>query len=658
MNTSQHALRPPMPGPAWGDYPQRDEPEASRRWPAAWWQAVADPLLARHTDHSRRRFVAQVRRAQAAWPAHGSQAFNAQLRDLRAQLGSRGLTEPLLASAMAAVALALQAIQGIRVFDTQLRAARILLANKLAEMATGEGKTHAAFLAGATAALAGVPVHMVTANAYLASRDAERLAPVHEALGLRVAAIQPGDDDPARHAAYRCDVVYCTASDLIFDYLRDHIAAEAAPRLLRGLCMAIVDEADSVLIDEARTPFILAAERHDGAAAQRHRSALALASGLRADDHYRLDRATRRAHLQPLGRQVCAGAAAGFGADDALWTNARFREELITRALAALHLYQRDVDYLLRQAPGTARPEVAIIDGTTGRIAQGRRWSQGLHQLIELKEGFAPSPLQHTRAQLTYQKFFPRYWRLAGLSGTLHEARRELLGVYRLRTERVPLRTPSLRRSDAPAIFLDGATRWDAVVQQIRQRQGEGRPVLVGTDSVADTQGLSARLHAIGLPHQRLDARQDADEAQRIAQAGQAGCVTVATNMAGRGTDIVLGHGVAQLGGLHVISCQQNASARLDRQLHGRAARHGEPGSVSTLLALDEGLLVQRFPPWVRWALALRFERSGRLPAWLARPLLGWTQAQEEGRARRQRARLQETDHKLLRSLGFGARIE
>ena len=664
MNARPVAARLPVPGPACGAYPQRaavDRPPG----PAGAAGDAAVRLFTRWgSAGARRAFPAKVRRAAARWAAVGSDAFLEQRQALRAQLGLHGFTEPLVADAFAAAARVSESTLGVTPFDTQLIAARILLDNKLAEMATGEGKTLAAMLAAATAALAGVPVHVVTANPYLAARDAEQLAAPFRALGLSVAAIRPADDDTTRRAAYASDIVYCTASDLIFDYLRDHTREAGAAPLLRGLCMAIVDEADSVLIDEARTPFVLAHEQPDAAAARRHRSALALARGLQPGAHYRLDTMARRAHLEPLGQRLCADAAAGFGTHDPLWTHRRFRNEMIELALAALHLYRRDLHYLLRPLVGAdGRPdphlqEVAIIDATTGRIAAGRRWSNGLHQLIELKEGVAPSELQSTRAQLTYQRFFPRYWRLAGMSGTLREAGRELQQVYGLAVEAVPLRLPSRRRQGVAQIFASAEARWAAVTAEVAAQQASGRPVLVGTDSVTDAHRLSERLTSLGIAHQRLDARQDADEAACIARSGAAGCVTVATNMAGRGTDILLGASVAERGGLHVVACQQNPSVRTDRQLHGRAARAGDPGSVSTLLSLEEGLLAERLPAWCRRALGRLAPGSSALPCWLTRPLLTWLQRGEARRARRERSSLLRFDRDMVRSLGFGALSE
>jgi preprotein translocase subunit SecA len=316
------------------------------------------------------------------------------------------------------------------------------------------------------------------------------------------------------------------------------------------------------------------------------------------------------------------------------------------------------VHYLVCPNSQTQCPEVAIIDATTGRIAQGRRWNNGLHQLIELKEGCPLSLLQQTVAQLTYQRFFPRYWHLCGLSGTLREAQRELHQVYGLRVETVALRKPCQRHHTSLRVHLHSSPRWLAVARAAQQFQQANRPVLIGTDSVADSEHLVAQLNVLGVVHQRLDAQQDQEEALRVAQAGQPGCVTVATNMAGRGTDITISELVAQRGGLHVIVCQQNASARIDRQLQGRAARGGDPGSVSVELALDQGLLARRLPAVFRRCLSALARRKAVLPPRLASALLVFVQSTEEQRARTQRAQLLEMDRKTVRSLGFGARIE
>ena len=634
-------LRLPVPGPAFGAYPER----AARAGDASHARGAAGRFGRRHAHAT---FVAQVRQHDAETPAFGSIAFAEALHALRAALGHAGFEDALLARAFALLSHASRATLGVTPFDTQLVTARLLLGERLAEMATGEGKTLAAMFAAATAALAGVPVHLVTANPYLATRDAGRLAPICAALGLTVRALQPGDDEPKRRAAYAADIVYCTAKDLIFDYLRDRGAARP---VMRGLCMAIVDEADSVLIDEARSPFILACEVHDAAGDARCGEALAIARRLKPVEHYELDPATRRATLTALGQQSCLSDDPAARADP-VWVHRRQRREQVEAALAALHLYRGDVHYLVRNG------QVEIIDPTTGRIAEGRRWANGMHQLIELKEGCAPSPSQRTTAQLTYQRFFPRYWRLSGMSGTLSEARRELRSIYGLAVERVALRVPSRRRHAPPRVYANDEARWRAVVTTVALAHGAGRPVLVGTESLVDSEQLCARLQRLDLPHQRLDARQDQHEAECIARAGAAGCITVSTNLAGRGTDIALGAGVAGRGGLLVIACQQNASARIDRQLHGRAGRAGDPGSVMTLLALDHGLLAQRVPGSMRRALARFGAADAPLPGWLGSALLQGLHALDERRGRAERVRLARSDHDLRRGLGFGAQVD
>ncbi len=530
-------------------------------------------------------------------------------------------------------------------------------------MATGEGKTHAVMLAAATAALAGVPVHVVTANPYLAARDAAALAPLYQALGLKVAAARPGEATERRRAVWAADVAYTTARDLIFDYLRDRQRAEGQAPLLRGLCMALIDEADSVLIDEACTPFILAEEAHDAPALRRLRAALAAARRLQPGLHFTAQGAVCRAMLTDAGLQACP-ADAGPGRDP-LWAHDHHRRELVETALAALHLYRIHVHYLVQDG------RVEIIDPSSGRVTPGRRWSQGLHQLIELTQGLTPSPEQRTTAQMSFQRFFPRYWRLCGTSGTLREARAELLQTYGLVVQTVPLRLPSRRRvagwrgHSSLRLWADDAQRWAATARAVAAAHGSGRPVLVACDSLADADRLCAFLGTLGLRHQRLDARQDAQEAQCVARAGAVGAITVATRMAGRGTDIRLAPGVAELGGLLVIDTQANGSPRIDRQLHGRCARAGEPGQVLRLQSLHNTLFVQQLHPWLRHGLqrlaALPLLQAGPVPAlpgWVAATLLCLLQWRSQAQERSQRRALARHDEQVNRQLGFGGRFE
>ena len=652
------SVRLPMPGPAFGPYPERSAGSSPpRRWlpvvSAAAQQAPLPGVLQRLLlGRGESQFVARVRVAQAAVPAVGSAAFQSHVRALRAELGLQGLAGAVLEQAFGVVMAATQDTLGLQLFDTQVRAARILLDNRLAEMATGEGKTHAVMLAAATAALAGVPVHVVTANAYLAARDATALALLYQALGLTVAAVRPGESTERRREVWRADVAYTTARDLIFDYLRDRQRADGQPPLLRGLCMALIDEADSVLIDEACTPFILAEEAHDAPTLRRLRAALAAARRLQQRLHYTVQPAVCRAQLTDAGLRACPADAGP--ARDPLWQHDHHRRELVETALAALHLYRNQVHYLVQEG------RVDIIDPTTGRVTPGRRWSQGLHQLIELTQGLAPSPEQRTTAQMSFQRFFPRYWRLCGTSGTLSEARAELLQTYGLVVQRVPLRLASRRRSGACRVWANDNLRWAATARAVAAAHGAGRPVLVGCDSLADADRLCALLGTLGLQHQRLDARQDAQEAQCVARAGAVGAITVATRMAGRGTDIRLADGVAQLGGLLVIDAQANGSPRIDRQLHGRCARGGEPGEVLRLQSLQAALYVQELHPWLLQGLQ-QLAASGpaaAVPGWLAAPLLRALQWRVLGRERRQRSTLARHDEQINRQLGFGGRFE
>jgi preprotein translocase subunit SecA len=535
-------------------------------------------------------------------------------------------------------------------------------------MATGEGKTLAAVLTAATAALAGIPVHVLTANDYLVGRDAELLTPVFALLGLTVGAVTRPLDQAQRRAAYACDITYCTAKELTFDYLRDRLVRRRvqsalhervrrmeggdvapAPLLLRGLCMAIVDEADSILIDEARTPLILSQPRINPQKQLYIEQALQLAVRLTQGADFQVDTAVQEAVLTEAGRAKLAELAAPLGG---LWQDRRHRDEIVVLALAAHHVFHRDKHYLVRER------KVIMIDQTTGRVAPGRMWSRGLQQLLEVKERCPPSGEQETIAQITYQRFFPRYHYLCGMSGTLAEARAELRSVYGLSIEEVPLRRPCRRKQLPVRVFATREAKWDAVIERLRALHEAGRPVLVGTDSVADSDHLSVLLAAARLPHVVLNARNDSEEATIVARAGEPGRITVTTNMAGRGTDIPLAPGVAQRGGLHVICCQHNASPRIDRQLHGRAGRQGDPGSVETILSLEDGLLARMLAAWLRAALAAFAARNRPLPAWLGARLAWYPQKLEERRQRAERRLLLEQDERAERRLSFAGRGE
>ena len=644
----EKALLIPRPGAKFGYYPERSEGrEPWAFYPA---QALRASMLAVKTPSraTRARFLETVRNKQAQVAGRGFHFIEASASRLRGRLVLDGFTPDRVAEAFALFDEGLWLTLRKRLHDTQFLAGWLMLERRLIEMQTGEGKTLAVALAAATGALAGIPVHVITANDYLVERDAAVLKPVLQLLGLTVGAVTSVTQPAQRREAYRRDVTYCVAKELAFDYLRDGLTGANARSdfdwsggepYLRGLCMAIVDEADSVLIDEARMPLVLADAAPNREQSAFHRQALFLAAQLREGEDYEIDKANLFSALTPCGADRAARLACRMGG---AWNARLRREEMLSLALAAQHLFVKDRHYLVRDK------RIFIIDETTGRIAEGRKWSRGLHQLIELKEGCPPSAQQETSAQTTFQRFFARYLRLSGVSGTLSETRGELLAIYGLPVVNVPLRLPNRRVVFPDRMFMSPDARWRYVVERVSELRTVGRPVLIGTNSVSDSELLSRQLVEAGVPHTVLNARFDAAEADIVARAGLAGAVTVATNMAGRGTDIVLGEGVRERGGLHVIACQDASPRRIDRQLYGRCARQGDPGSVEHLRCLEGDASYAEVVPWIK-RLA---DGQGELPSWLARvvsPLL----ATNERRGRQERWFLFFNDRLMNKQLAF-----
>lgn len=637
--------RMPLPGLVWGTYPERREPPPIR-WP---WARAPYP-----------RQVSAVRRAMDDWQGLDDNAYTTRLRSLRAHIGRDGLTPRRTVEALAAAAEAARRGLGLQAYDTQIHAALIMLDNRLAEMATGEGKTLAAALAASVGALAGTPVHVLTANDYLVERDATLLAPLYACLGLHAGFVTSPMSEAERRAAYAAPICYVTAREVVFDYLRDgqrrgFVRADLQRRnasqhrgeaLLRGLCMALIDEADSLLIDEAMTPLILSRQVRGGAARALTWQAWALAGELVAGQDFTPVPAAMRVNLTSAGSARLAALCAALGGR---WRSRRLREEVVCTALAARHVYLRDVHYLVRDG------QVEIVDEVSGRAAPGRVWSRGLHTFVELKEGCRPTPDTETLAQITYQRFFPRYHRLGGMSGTLHEVRGELREIYGLDVVCVPSRRPNSRKSLACRIYDTRRALWGAVTERVSECHAAGRPVLIGTASVAESESLSACLTVAGIPHSLLNARHDAREAAIVALSGEPGQVTVATNMAGRGTDIPLAAGVAAAGGLHVLNCQFTASRRIDRQLEGRSARQGDPGSAERWISLDTPRVgeVSGLLALTRWAGQGKDGRIGLGP-WLLDALLGLSQWRQSRRERRARRALLEADRQWERGLSFG----
>jgi preprotein translocase subunit SecA len=630
----------PGPGVLWGDYPEQSlHGEPIRRRAALGWRA-----LNRFAD------------AVAVMPAPAGDDVRERLELLAC---ARAGDDAWMLQAFGAAARAMTLTLGYPPHRQQLLAARVLLDERLAEMATGEGKTAAIALAAAVAALAGTPVHVITANDYLAQRDAGQLRPFFARLGLRVGCVTQPMPAGARREAYGADVTYCTAKEVAFDYLRDALARDAdlspleqrARRLargadeapvLRGLCMAIIDEADTVLIDEARMPLVLAQDAGDAAEADFYRGALGLARQLTPGLDYRPAAGTRF-ELTGAGRQRMAQWPA---VPHPLLGHRTHREAAVELALTALLALHRDQDYLVKDAA------VHLIDETTGRAAYGRAWSLGLHQLVELKEGVALSRRNSTVTQITFQRFFTRYLRLGGASGTLREAATELRAVYGLRLVRIPARTPARVERGPARVFVDSDSLWQAVVQNAQAVAATGRPVLIGTETVAQSEALAGVLTAAGLPHRVLNARQDRGESELIAVAGRAGSVTVATSMAGRGTDIAIEPAVAQRGGLHVILCQLNGSPRIDRQFLGRAGRQGQPGSTQVMVALDFALLRRWCPVWWRKLL-----HSLRFPSVVCSATIRFVQGAESFTQKKQRVTISRATEAEDRNLTFSRHL-
>jgi len=587
---------------------------------------------------------------------------------LRYELKRHGLGEALTARCFALISEAASRTLGLRHFDVQLLGGWAMLNGMVAEMETGEGKTLTATLPAATAALAGVPVHVITVNDYLASRDAELMRPVYKALGLDVGVVEEGMDPQARQAAYGSDVTYCTNKQVAFDHLRDRLSLRTQPGrlhlqleglysdqahrtslILRGLCFAIVDEADSVLVDEAVTPLIIARQGDTRNKQQTYEQALQLAGRMNGGRDFSVSPREKTLQLTEKGRLRLDELTGSLGG---LWQNSRYRDELTAQALRALHLFVKDRQYLVKDG------KVKIIDEFTGRVMADRSWERGLHQMIEVKEGCEITGEQETIGRISYQRFFRRYMTLAGMTGTAKEVTGELRSVYRLSTVAIPPNRPVRRQRLPDTIVRTDAAKWRAVVRRTAAFHRLGRPVLVGTRSVEASEHLGELLRKAGLPHQVLNARQDKDEAEIIQQAGERGQITVATNMAGRGTDIRLGEGVSELGGLHVIATERHEAGRVDRQLFGRCGRQGDPGSFEAIVSLEDEL-VTRYGSRLLRRLAQGLVRPSR--RWSRRlGYLAFSRAQkvaerQHGRMRRSLLKMEEY---LSNVLAFSGHLE
>ncbi len=587
-------------------------------------------------------------------------ALDARLEAARDALRRRHAGAAAIEAALAAAVEAAARECGLRAHPGQITAALAVRRGSLIEMATGEGKTLAVGLAAALAGWTGRPCHVFTANDYLASRDAESLRAFYRRCGLQAGCVTGEMKTPERRENYSREITYTTPREGAADFLRDRLALDRLSngrrRLLhrlehgdvpgeivqRGLYTAIVDEADNTLIDEAVTPLIISQKVRNPVLIDAVKTAHGMAAELRRGADYTVDELFREIRIPPATTERIEA-----GDLPEVWSGPHRRMELLRQALMAREFFIRDKHYVVDEG------EIVIVDEFTGRLMPQRMWQQGLHQAIETKEGLDPREVSQTLARLSFQRFFRRYERLAGLSGTIAEAAGEVWQVYGLPVLRVPTHRPCIRRRWPDRYFATVAAKWEALALEARRLHAGRRPLLIGTRTIAASQEIARQLEAMGLPFDLLNATRHREEARIVAGAGRASRITIATNMAGRGTDIVLGAGVRELGGLHVIAAEPNDSQRIDRQLFGRSGRQGDPGSAQLFASMEDELFVRYAPDFLRRraaeALALRAPGARLLAAGLTRR----AQRTSEQKGFEQRREVVRLDDWLKESLSF-----
>ena len=500
--------------------------------------------------------------------------------EFRARLAKGETLDDILPEAFAVVRETSKRILGQRHYDVQLMGGIILHQGAISEMKTGEGKTLTATLPLYLNALAGKGAHLVTVNEYLAKRDAEWMAPVYNHLGLTVATLTNSLNDKDRKEAYNADILYATNSELGFDYLRDNMKFRLSDYVQRDLNYAIVDEVDSILIDEARTPLIISGASEDSS--KLYSKADKIVKQLVKGTDYEVDEKARQAQLTESGNDKVEQA---WGIENIYSVENLNLLHHINQALKANSLFNKDVEYMVKNG------EVLIIDEFTGRTLSGRRYSDGLHQSIEAKEGVKIEQESQTLASITLQNFFRLYKKLAGMTGTALTEAEEFNNIYKLDVVAIPTNLPMIRKDKSDLIFLDKASKFKAIVEDVKKRHEKGQPVLIGTISVENSELLSAILKQHGIKHEVLNAKQHSREAEIVAFAGEPGRITVATNMAGRGTDIKLNDDSRKAGGLYILGTERHESRRIDNQLRGRSGRQGDVGESRFYISLDDDLI-------------------------------------------------------------------
>ena len=512
--------------------------------------------------------------------ALSDQALRQKTDEFRKRLAEGETLDDLLVEAFAVVREASVRVLQMRHFPVQLMGGIVLHQGRIAEMKTGEGKTLVATLPAYLNALTGEGVHIVTVNDYLATRDSEWMGEVYKFLGMEVGLIIHGLDFEQRKKSYKADITYGTNNEFGFDYLRDNMVIYKDQMVQRGLNYAIIDEVDSILIDEARTPLIISGIGEKST--QLYSVVDSFVRGLRAEEHFTVD---EKANTVTLTEEGVIKAEQHFNLENLADPQNMEISHHINQALKAHRLMERDIDYVVKDN------QVVIVDEFTGRLMLGRRYSDGLHQAIEAKERVKVERESKTLATITFQNYFRMYNKLAGMTGTAKTEEEEFKAIYGMDVVEVPTNMPMIREDLADVVYRTTEGKFRAVVEDIIQRHAMGQPILVGTISIEKSELLSKMLSRRGVPHEVLNAKYHEKEAQIIAKAGQRGAVTISTNMAGRGTDIVLGEGVTGLGGLHVIGTERHESRRIDNQLRGRSGRQGDPGSSQFYIAMEDELM-------------------------------------------------------------------
>lgn len=589
-------------------------------------------------------------------------------KELRVALVKKETGSESICCALAILRMLSSRYLGMRHHDVQLLGCQALLSGSIAEMHTGEGKSLTAVPATCIAVIAGFKVHVITVNQYLAARDAENFNNFYQRLGLDVGLIKSDMSSLEKAREYRKPIVYCTNKDVAFDYLRDVIGVEHFSHrgkhflnhvldtssqnqdtLLPGLEFAIVDEIDSILVDEASTPLIISRSTDGAELEDIYRLAYQQSRRFIENEHFKIDRQQKNIVWLQEHEDVFRDISAQLGG---LWSSSLFTKELIEKALFAQFILLKDHDYAIIGGV------VQIIDEYTGRRMPDRSWEGGLHQFVEIKEDVDVTPPKETLAKTTFQRFFMRYLKLSGMSGTVREIASEMYDVYELDVIRIPTNQPGRRISMGQKVCKDKKTKLDYIVSEIRRHVTEKRPVLVGTRTVADSDELSLLLKKVDIQHSVLNARQDREEAEIVAKAGLGAQVTVATNMAGRGTDIALSEEARHCGGLHVIATELHDSFRIDRQLFGRCARQGDPGSYQQVCAFDDEILRNNLPAWATGMGEILCDINSQWAQSMAFALARYSQKRAERQNYLIRKDVQAAEEQMRNSLKFSGRAQ